>query len=114
MKGIEDFRLQICCLVGFVQKSKIPRTAVRGYVQARPTKERGLKSIRIPPTAVGGWFKSGLLIGCNEGNCNFARSFWKYPNRSHVRRVEAGPEPSTNCRWWDSESSLTAVLLGWT
>ena len=40
---------------GLHKKSEIPRTAVRGLFRSNLL-ERGLKSIRIPPTAVGGLF----------------------------------------------------------
>jgi hypothetical protein len=77
---------------GFAQKGWNPTHGSAWIVQIRPTNERRLKTIRIPPTAVGGLFKSGLSVDCYR-NCNFAQIvvvgipeypasqvFWKYQN----------------------------------
>jgi len=82
-------------------KVENPTHGSAGIVQVRPTKGIGLKVIRIPPTAVGGFVQVQPSVCCDNGNCNLGRSVTKYPTVSSGLEVEAGPEPSTNCRWWD-------------
>ncbi len=53
--------------MGFAQKAKIPLTAVSGWFQIFST-VKVLDTWRIPPTAVGGLFRS-FLIG---QHCDFA------------------------------------------
>src|ERR1700730_12697653 len=66
-------------------------------VQIRPTNV-GFASLRIPPTEVGGWFRSNLLV---YSKANELKSFL---NALCHSASEAGSETSTNSRWRDSRS----------
>jgi hypothetical protein len=91
-----------------------------------PTYKERLLNLGIPPTAVGGLFRSNLQgtafefrnptngswwivqvqpVRLAEGTETENRSIW--PARFGS---EAGSEPSTNSRWWDSETLVTAVF----
>jgi len=47
--------------MGFAQKVEIPPTAVGGWFRSF-LQNRCIKNSKIPPTAVGGWFKSDLFM----------------------------------------------------
>jgi hypothetical protein len=85
----------------------------------------------IPPTAVGGWFKSGLQEGRSspeshqrqlvdgsgptfDASATDRFKVGKLAPRidAYGLRMKAGLEPSTNCRWWDSGKAAPDV--GWT
>jgi hypothetical protein len=55
----------------------------------------------IPPTAVGGSFKSDLQI---ETYIFIESHQRQLVDRSSPAFIQAGSETSTNCRWWDSAS----------
>jgi len=97
--------------MAFAQKVANPPNGSVGIVQTQPTKAKFEKYSN--PTNGRWWIVQVRPFShSDDGNFNFARLLKKYQNCSQLLGVEAGPEPSTNCRWWDSESSLTAVLLG--
>src|SRR6266850_961183 len=66
-------------------------------VQIQPT-NLGFEDLRIPPTEVGGWFRSYLLVYSK------AHEMKSFLNALCRAASEAGSEPSTNFRWWDSRS----------
>ena len=76
-------------------------------VQIRPTPNCHIKRKEIPPTAVGGLFRSGLLE-------QYRRLDLKYPLTpvSGITQRAATPicrldlNVSTNCRWWDSKPAF--------
>ena len=69
-------------------------------IQLQPTK-RYRRNFGIPPTEVGGLFRSGLQ---NQETTAFKRDF----RVMHSANVDehVGSEQSTNFRWWDSRTRL--------
>jgi hypothetical protein len=85
----------------------------------------GLKTLcensEIPPTGVGGWFRSNLQTDRPPSFKNSTNGSWwivqiqpihveahhetvVFFMRSACLASETGSEPSTNCRWWDSRT----------
>ena len=64
----------------------------------------GLLNIRIPPTEVGGWFRSNLLV-----HIEVPVKLNSFLNALGRFVSEAGSEQSTNFRWWDSRTRLRAA-----
>src|SRR5260370_12560287 len=83
-----------------VSKSEIPPTGVGGWFRSSLQRDR-LPNLGIPPTEVGGLFRSNLLRRRHvETQVSFVRA--------RPRLVsEAGSEQSTNFRWWDSRTRFT-------
>ena len=69
-------------------------------IQIQPTR-RCLRNFGIPPTEVGGLFRSGLQ---NRETTAIKRDF----SVMHSANVDeqVGSEQSTNSRWWDSRTRL--------
>src|SRR5260370_835341 len=78
---------------------EIPPTAVGGWFRSFLQKPHFAPMKEIPPTAVGGLFRSGLRTNEGPSDCNGHLSFMD------LLREEVGSEPSTNFRWWDSQIS---------
>ena len=85
------------------------------------TTRRLSENSEIPPTGVGGWFRSDLQMGPLNFTNPTNGSWWMVqiqPVRPHRGRMklksllnalghfvsEAGSEQSTNFRWWDSRT----------
>ena len=66
-------------------------------------KRQAAENFGIPPTEVGGWFRSNLFTQkAHETQVSFVCA--------RPRLVsEAGSEQSTNCRWWDSRTRFALV-----
>jgi hypothetical protein len=79
---------------------KIQKFHPREWVDGSdPTYSSELLTLRIPPTEVGGLFRSNLFVQVKglvrlNSLSNALGSFVS----------EAGSEQSTNCRWWDSRT----------
>src|SRR5437762_5960434 len=63
--------------------------------QIQPTESAWMAAFGIPPTAVGGLFRSSLLAA-------------KTRQRSEEVNWQVGSESSTNFRWWDFDLVSTA------
>jgi len=90
-------------------------------VKTRPTNS-GDRVLEIPPTAVGGLFRSNLqtavteffeshqrqLVDCSDPASEKKRHKCKGELSlmgTSREREQAGSEKSTNCRWWDLASA---------
>ena len=69
-----------------------------------------VRTFRIPPTAVGGLFRSNL----DSMNMRTVWILLKPSSKAAVSVVstirKAGLEQSTNCRWWDSDTLQSSLL----
>src|ERR1700730_8340960 len=91
-----------------VSKRRNPTHGSGWIVQIRPTKRNPNERTRIPPTEVGGLFRSNLRPHRRRmelKSLSLSNVFWRFDS-------EAGSEQSTNFRWWDSKTrSVLACRL---
>ena len=95
--------------MAFAQKVANPPHCSVGIVQTQPTKAK-FEEYSNPTN--GRWWIVQVrpFSHSDDENSNFARILGSTQTVRKLLGVEAGPEPSTNCRWWDSESSQRLFL----
>ena len=107
-----------------MESLKGPKSPARQCGDVFKSKLQGAnENFPIPPTAVGGLFKSSLdsneLANILILPKHLASGVFRNPDYNNLSKVtvslavdqRAGLEQSTNCRWWDSDS-LQPSLIG--
>ena len=76
---------------------------MRGFVQVQPTRTL-LRLFLIPPTAVGGWFRSSLDLKTRRNSWILRNTSTKVAVSVVAADRRLDLNKSTNCRWWDSDN----------